>query len=193
MSELLSCCNANLEPLPATDRDKVHQEGIWHKTSHVWLYDSEGFVYFQVRADADKLYTSASGHVMGKEDPRDAAARETKEELGIDIRKDNLELIEIDQWKFDNEKKHDHAFAHIFLYKIEKGFADFKPDPNEVSGIVKIKAGDLLGYLLGLPFKGDQFDVNGNKLKHNKDLLLMDGELSIIKYGRILYAVIKRI
>ena len=138
--ELLACCNENLEPLLATERNKVHQEGIWHKTSHVWLYDDEGYVYFQVRADADKLYTSASGHVLGNETPKDAAARETREELGIDIRKDNLELIEIDQWKYDTETKHDHAFAHIFLYRIKAGFNEFDVDPNEVSGVVKIKA-----------------------------------------------------
>ena len=192
MAELLNCCDADLNPIEPRDRDTVHKEGIWHKTSHVWLYDSKGYVYFQVRADADKLYTSASGHVDANEDPKDAAVREMGEELGLRIWKDELELIEIDAWKFDSEIKHDHAFSHIYLYKIASGFTGFSVNPTEVSDVVKVKAKNLLGYLIGLPFECEQFDVHGNKLKKNKDLLLMNGEASVLKYGRILDAIVKR-
>lgn len=192
MAELLNCCDANLNAIEPVDRDTVHKEGIWHKTSHVWLYDEEGYVYFQVRADADKLYTSASGHVDANEDPRDAAVREMGEELGLRIWKDQLELIEIDAWKFDSETKHDHAFSHIYIYKVPVDCKEFSINPTEVSDVVKVKAKELLGYLLGLPFLCEQFDVHGKKLKKNKDLLLMNGEASILKYGRILDAINKR-
>lgn len=192
MAELLHCCDENLNTIESVDRDIVHKEGIWHKTSHVWLYDDEGFVYFQVRTDADKLYTSASGHVIAGEEPINTAYRETAEELGfrLDLRK--LELIEVDAWKLDTEVKHDHAFAYIYLYKIPVNYNAFSVNPDEVSNIVKIKAKDLLGYLLALPFECEQFDVHNNTLKKNKDLLLMDGEISVLKYGRILDAIRKR-
>lgn len=193
MAELLNCCDQDLNPIEPKDRDTVHKEGIWHKTSHVWLYDSEGYVYFQVRADADKLYTSASGHVDANESPKDAAVREMGEELGLRIWDDELELIEIDAWKFDSEVKHDHAFAYIYLYKIARGFTGFSVNPTEVSDVVKVKAGDMISCLLGLPFVCEQFDVHGNKLKKNKELLLMDGEMGILKYGRILNAIEKRV
>lgn len=192
MAELLNCCDANLNPIEPIDRDTVHKEGIWHKTSHVWLYDEEGYVYFQVRADADKLYTSASGHVDANEDPRDAAVREMGEELGFRILKDNLELIEIDAWKFDSETKHDHAFSHIYLYKVPNGCTEFSVNPTEVSDVVKVKAKELLGHLIGLPFSCPQFDVHGKKLKKYKELLLMDDEIAVLKYGRILDAINKR-
>src|SRR5574344_1368636 len=100
MPEMLNCCDNNLSSIKSFDRDTVHKEGIWNKTSHVWLYDDEGYVYFQVRADSDRLYTSASGHVLADEDTLDTAVRETQEELGIIIKKDELELIEVDAWKF---------------------------------------------------------------------------------------------
>ncbi len=192
VSELLNCCNADLNPIEPRDRDTVHKEGIWHKTSHVWLYDSEGYVYFQVRADADKLYTSASGHVGANEDTKNAAVREMGEELGLRIWDDELELIEIDAWKFDNEVKHDHAFAYIYLYKIARGFTGFSVNPTEVSDVVKVKAKDLLGHFIGLPFPCPQFDVHGKKLKKYKELLLMDGEIAVLKYGRILKAIVER-
>lgn len=192
MAELLHCCNARLEKIEPVDRDIVHKEGIWHKTAHVWMYDSEGYVYFQVRADADKLYTTASGHVDGNEEPEDTAVRETGEEVGVRIWDDELELIEIDAWKFDNEVKHDHAFAYIYLYKIARGFTGFSVNPTEVSDVVKVKAKDMLDDLLGLPFVCPQFDVHGKKLKKNKELLLMNGEVGILKYGRILKAIVER-
>lgn len=192
MAELLHCCDENLNTIESVDRNIVHKEGIWHKTSHVWLYDDEGFVYFQVRTDADKLYTSASGHVMAGEEPINTAYRETAEELGFQLDPRKLELIEVDAWKLDTEVKHDHAFAYIYLYKIPVNYNAFSVNPDEVSNIVKIKAKDLLGYLLALPFECEQFDVHNNKLKKNKDLLLMDGEISVLKYGRILDAIRKR-
>lgn len=192
MTELLHCCDKNLNTIESVDRDIVHKEGIWHKTSHVWLYDDEGFVYFQVRTDADRLYTSASGHVMAGEEPINTAYRETAEELGFQLDPRKLELIEVDAWKLDTEVKHDHAFAYIYLYKIPVNYNAFSVNPDEVSNIVKIKAKDLLGYLLALPFECEQFDVYNNKLKKNKDLLLMDGEISVLKYGRILDAIRKR-
>ena len=190
--EMLATCNEFLDDGDAVERSIVHELGLFHKTSHVWLYDDEGFVYFQVRTDADKLYTSASGHVLANETPQEAAIRETKEELGINIKEANLELIEVDRWEFDSETKHDHAFAHIFLYKLSVNFTEFKVDLSEVSMVVKLKAKDLLGYLLCLPFECEQFNIQNKKLKHNKDLLLMDGEISILKYGRILQAITKR-
>ena len=193
MTEMLHCCDENLKTIEAVDRDIVHKKGIWHKTAHVWLYDDEGFVYFQVRADADKLYTSASGHVMAGEEPINTAYRETAEELGFQLDPRKLELIEVDAWKLDTEVKHDHAFAYIYLYKIPRNYDAFSVNPDEVSDIVKIKARDLLGYLLALPFECEQYNVHNKKLKHNKDLLLMEGEISILKYGRILNAVVKKV
>ncbi|MBO4622565.1 MAG: NUDIX domain-containing protein [Bacilli bacterium] len=193
MTEMLHCCDENLKTIEAVDRDIVHKEGIWHKTAHVWLYDDEGFVYFQVRADADKLYTSASGHVMAGEEPINTAYRETAEELGFQLDPRKLELIEVDAWKLDTEVKHDHAFAYIYLYKIPRNYDAFSVNPDEVSDIVKIKARDLLGYLLALPFECEQYNVHNKKLKHNKDLLLMEGEISILKYGRILNAITKKV
>ena len=192
MTELLHCCDENLNTIESVDRDIVHKKGIWHKTSHVWLYDDEGFVYFQVRTDADKLYTSVSGHVMAGEEPINTAYRETAEELGFRLDPRKLELIEVDTWKLDTEVKHDHAFAYIYLYKIPVNYNAFSVNPDEVSNIVKMKAKDLLGYLLALSFECEQFDVHNNKLKNNKDLLLMDGEISVLKYGRILDAIRKR-
>lgn len=192
MSEMLSCCDENLNTIEPMDRDTVHKTGIWHKTAHVWLYDADGYVYFQIRSDADKLYTSASGHVMYNESPKQTAKREAFEELGINLDTDNMELIEIDAWKFDSETKHDHAFSHIYLYKLPTNHNEFRVDKNEVSGVVKIKATEILDVLLDKTRMCNQYDLNNNLLQTNKEILLMPGEIGILKYGRIIQAIVKK-
>jgi isopentenyldiphosphate isomerase len=39
------------------ERTKVHQNALWHKTVHCWLFDRDGYVYFQIRHDEKTLYT----------------------------------------------------------------------------------------------------------------------------------------
>ena len=66
-------------------RDEVHARGLWHNTVHCWLYNKKGDIYFQIRKDAGKYYTKASGHVLAGEFGYQSIIREIKEELGINI------------------------------------------------------------------------------------------------------------
>lgn len=70
-------------------RDEVHRDALWHNNIHCWLYDKLGNVYFQIRSNSKKFYTTASGHVLSKETLEEAFSREIKEELGIFIDKNN--------------------------------------------------------------------------------------------------------
>ena len=56
-------------------RENVHARGLWHKTVHCWLYDDAGRIYFQIRKDVNKLYTTASGHMQSGEAIDDALRR----------------------------------------------------------------------------------------------------------------------
>ena len=80
-------------------RDKVHQNGLWHKTVHCWAYDNAGNIYFQIRADSGKLYTTASGHVLAGETVRDAFRREICEEIGLDMDVSDAIPLEIVFWR----------------------------------------------------------------------------------------------
>ena len=86
-------------------RSEVHEKGMWHNTVHCWLYDSNGNLYFQVRSDALKLYTTASGHVKAGESIKEAFGREVKEEIGLDVLYQNAELVYLIVWKMDKEKQ----------------------------------------------------------------------------------------
>lgn len=74
------------------ERKKAHAQGIWHRTSHVWLVrkrEGEIEVLVQKRsADKDSYPgcydTSSAGHIPAGSTYEESAIRELKEELGID-------------------------------------------------------------------------------------------------------------
>ena len=82
----------------------VHENALWHNTVHCWLYDKDGNIYFQLRKDEGKMYTTASGHVLSGEEVKEAFGREVKEEIGIDVLYDKALLVDIYIFKMDKKK-----------------------------------------------------------------------------------------
>lgn len=73
------------------DRKKIHDLGIWHRCVHVWIINSKGELLLQKcgKKPPNKLAglwdVSAAGHVEAGESVEDAALKELREELGIEI------------------------------------------------------------------------------------------------------------
>lgn len=79
-------------------REKCHKEGLWHKAVTAFIINSKGQVLLQRRSANKKLWPnmldiSAGGHVMTGEFGFQAIIRECKEELGIDLSKDDTTFI----------------------------------------------------------------------------------------------------
>ncbi|MFH1133364.1 MAG: NUDIX domain-containing protein [Nanoarchaeota archaeon] len=69
---------------------ELHAKGMIHRTVHILIFNSQGELLLQRRSQMmtiqpGKLTSSAAGHVMGDESYEHAAAREMKEELGINV------------------------------------------------------------------------------------------------------------
>ena len=118
--ELLDIYDEEGNFLGTEDRKVVHRDALWHKTVHAWLYDRQGNVFFQIRADEGTLYTTASGHLQAGDTVEEAFAREIYEELGLKI--DASDAIKVDVVKFvlDRENKdgsmfRDRAFANVYI------------------------------------------------------------------------------
>lgn len=199
--ELLDIYDEKGNHIGTEDRKVVHQKALWHKTVHCWLYDKYGNVYFQIRKDEKKFYTTASGHVSAGETLNEAFGREIKEEIGIDIDYEKAELIEVVNFKLDKEKKdgsmfRDRAFANIFAYEINEP-VKFNLDPNEVIGIVKVSANEALNL-----FKKENGKINADIINLNNtitkrlvdfnEFLVNKGETAIEKYGKVLEFVINK-
>ncbi len=77
---------------------EIHEQGLWHRSSHVWVYDSTGNILLQLRAknkdSSPGLWDiSAAGHVDAGETPEFAAVREVEEEIGLSTTEDNLKKV----------------------------------------------------------------------------------------------------
>ena len=196
--EYLDAYNEEHEKIGTYPRDEVHEKGMWHDTIHCWLYDNNGNVYFQVRSDANKLYTTASGHVQAGETLNQAFGREVKEEIGIDIDFEKAELVRVNHWKMDKEKNgkiiKDRAFANIYILNIETEPDRFLFLDGEVDGVVKVNSTDVLDLFQDKVevIKGIFIDKDNEHLEKEltiNDFLLWDGEIAMKKYGYIMEAI----
>lgn len=79
-------------------RDKCHKEGLWHKAVVVFVINSKNQVLLQKRSASKKMWpntwdVTAGGHVLAGEFGFESIIREAKEELGIDLEKNDITFI----------------------------------------------------------------------------------------------------
>jgi isopentenyldiphosphate isomerase len=79
-------------------RTEVHAKGLWHRTVHIWAFDSKGRILFQLRShlkenNPNLLDTSCAGHIGAGDNSRNAAIRELHEEMGVTKRPEDLEYL----------------------------------------------------------------------------------------------------
>lgn len=185
-------------------RNYVHQNALWHNTVHCWLYDKEGYVYFQIRKEEQTFYTTASGHVLSGETVKEAFGREIREEIGLTIDYEKAELVDVVHFKLDRENKdgsmfRDRAFANVYVYLFDGDISKFDYDPNEVIGIVKVNAKDALhlfeteeGVIPAVIMREENHQIiEENKDVSLKDFLVNKGETALTKYGDVLRKVIQ--
>lgn len=202
--EYLDIYNENGEHLGKEERGIVHKNGLWHKTVHCWLFDAEGYIYFQIRHEEKTLYTTASGHIMAGETVEQGFAREIREEIGYAVpytKAIHLETFKfyLDKIKPDGTEFHDRVFANIYASEFDGDISKFDYDPNELDGLVKVKAEDALRL-----FEKEQGQIDGFEIKKQDGKIVMQkkmvdfseflvnkGETAIGKYGNVLKGIIK--
>jgi 8-oxo-dGTP pyrophosphatase MutT (NUDIX family) len=69
-------------------RSEVHRLGLWHRSSHLWLFDGRGRVLLQQRhpgkeTDPGRWDIAVAGHLSAGQTPLEAMVREAREELGL--------------------------------------------------------------------------------------------------------------
>ena len=79
-------------------REICHKEGLWHKAVALFVVNSKNQVLLQKRSSNKKLWPNlwdmtAGGHVLAGEFGFQAIIREIKEEIGIDVAKDDILFI----------------------------------------------------------------------------------------------------
>ena len=198
--EYLDIYDENKNYLGKEDRKIVHEKGLWHKTIHCWLFDKEGNIYFQIRANNEGFYTTASGHIQAGETINEAFDREVKEEIGYDVDESKLIFVKEVTWMMDKIKKDgskfiDRAWANVCICPYEGNDTDFDFHNDEVDGVVKVNAKDTLDLFndklekIAATIITDE--TNTEKEITKEEFLLNEGETYLGKYGFVLESVVE--
>lgn len=144
--ELFDVCDEKGNPTGETvDRETAHREGVRHRTAHVWIvreHEGRTQVLLQKRSmNKDsfpgQLDTSSAGHIPAGSEPRGSAARELKEELGVEASGEELE------------------YAGQFVIRYEKEFHGSLFRDNEVASV----------YILRKPVRAEDMKIQKEELE----------------------------
>lgn len=107
--EMLEVVNENDEVIGTESRKIIHEKGLLHRISVIYLTREDGEILIQERMDG-RLDHSSAGHVDIGENYLQAAKRELEEELGV-----KAELIKIGKTASDEiDPKNKNRVRHIF-------------------------------------------------------------------------------
>ena len=114
-------------------RKEVHEKGLWHRIVVIAIIDEEGHLLMQQRAkdketNPGKWDVSVAGHVSAGQTSIEAAIREVKEEIGIDLEEKDLEYMLT--YQIGRKVKENFYANHIF---------DFYMVKTDVIDVSKIK------------------------------------------------------
>jgi 16S rRNA (adenine1518-N6/adenine1519-N6)-dimethyltransferase len=119
--------NEHDQVLGTAPRSQVHANNLLHRAVHVLVFNSAGEVFLQLRSRGKDRHplawdSSAAGHVEGREQYDETAARELREELGIEI---PLEKVA----KLPASERTGYEF--ICLYRGAHD-GELRPNPSEI-------------------------------------------------------------
>lgn len=121
-------------------RKEVHEKGLWHMSVHMYIVNPKKQILLQLRNSnmetfPSMWYLSAGGHVSKGQTNLEAAIRETKEEIGIELDKKVINYIGTirKQNVFRDGKYIDNEYNSIFVAEMDFDVKDVKIQKSEVS------------------------------------------------------------
>ena len=122
-------------------KKEAHKSGLFHPTVHIWFFTADGRILLQQRGENKETFpllwdVSVAGHISAGEEVLDAALREIKEEIGTEIKAD--QLIPIGQFKSVQEHREDlidKEFHNTFLCQLEVPFSELRKQDSEVKSL----------------------------------------------------------
>lgn len=109
--------------------------GEYHSVVHIWIQNNNGDFLIQQRNKSTDVYpyqwAPTAGAVISGESDIEAAIRETKEEVGLDVEID--QMIHLDTFYVDNVRC--NYIIQLFYTKLDISLNDIKFDPIEVKAV----------------------------------------------------------
>ena len=139
--ELIDICDENNKFLNIQKmKSEAHKEGLWHRVSHILVYNSHGEVLLQLRAKKKLLYPdrwdiSVAGHVSAGEDPLTSGLREVEEEIGLKLKKEDLDFWMIRKAKVMFREMKNNEFYYVYFFQFDDDIKQLKLQKYEVQKI----------------------------------------------------------
>ena len=141
----------------AKRRADVHRDGDWHRALHCWVLDESGpaphLLYQRRGALKDtwpsKLDVTVGGHYAQGESLADVL-REIEEEIGCPARLEDLIPLGVRVSVGEREDgTRDREIQDVFLWRSVRPLAEYRPQPVEVTALVRVALDDALALLAG--------------------------------------------
>lgn len=132
--EVLAVVDDNDKVIGKAKRKEINMKGLLHREVYVYLISGRK-VLLHKRADTKVWDHSSSGHFPYSQSYEQGALREFEEELGIKLKKSDLNEIARERLEETTHKGYNNRFVHVYLVKKEIPIKDFKIDKAEIEEI----------------------------------------------------------
>lgn len=133
--ELIDIVNENNELTgQVEDRWVAYNKGLWRRTVSCWIMNEKGEVLLQKRTATKRRnpnkWAKTGGQVDSGETAEEAIFREVKEELGIEIQKEQIKVVDIHKSNEENKR-----FAYNFIFIVNYKVEDYILQEDEVAEV----------------------------------------------------------
>lgn len=119
----------------------IHKKGYYHNTVHVWFYTKNKHVLLSQRSVKKSICplmwdVSVAGHINAGETIKQAAIRETLEEINLSISESDLKKIGVFKCfqKYENNII-DNEFHNTYICELKTPLSLLKPQEEEVNAL----------------------------------------------------------
>jgi len=122
-------------------KSEIHKKGLYHRTAHIWFYTNEGKILLAQRTASKAICplmwdVSVAGHIDAGETVKQAAIRETKEEINLDITETDLQPIGVFECFQTYESGIiDNEFHNTFIAELKIPISQLTPQIEEVEAL----------------------------------------------------------
>jgi isopentenyldiphosphate isomerase len=134
-------------------KSEIHKQGLYHNTAHIWFYTKENQILLAQRSANKSICpllwdVSVAGHVDSGETIEEAAIRETKEEINLDIELTQLNKVGVFPcFQTYNNGIIDNEFHHTFIVELKEDLTFLKPQENEVEALKLVSINEFFELL----------------------------------------------
>ena len=144
--EYIDLYDENNNPLKnSKEKTQAHEEGDFHRTTHIWIINDNKELLLQKRSANKKSHPncwdiSGAGHIKAGESIINGAIRELKEELGVVATEEDFEYIATIK---STKNPKNMEFQYVYLLKCNKAIEEYTFEDDEVSEVKYIFYKDL--------------------------------------------------